>query len=88
MCCKVNFVVVLSAKFACGESLWSCMDFIALALYRVSLLFVMRVSCWSSGSRMIFGSGVGAGGVSGVCWSNMERSWTLSECCGRVFTES
>ena len=67
VCCKVNFVVVLSAKFACGEPLWSCMVVIAMALYRVSLSFVIGVSCWSSSSRMICGRGVWAGGVSGVC---------------------
>ena len=69
VCCKVNFVVVLSAMFACGEPLWSCMVVIAVALYRVLLSFVIGVSCWSSGSQMICGRGVWAWGVSGDCRS-------------------
>ena len=72
VCCKVNFVVVLSAKFACGEPLWSCMVVIAMALYRVLLSFVIVVSCWSSSSRMICGREVGAEGVSGACQSGMR----------------
>ena len=51
---------------------------IAMALDRVSLpfvcnccLLVLVVSCWSSGSQMICGRGVGAGFVLGVCRSVM-----------------
>ena len=53
------------------RTFWSCLVVIAMALYRVSLSFVLVVSCWSSGSRMICGRGVGAGFVSGVCRSGM-----------------
>ena len=44
---------------------------IAMALYRVSLSFVIGVSCWSSGSRMICGRGVVSGGVLGDYQSGM-----------------
>ena len=67
--CGVIVVVVLAIKFACGGLLWSCMVVIAMALYQASLSFVLVVSCWSSGSRVI-GRGVGA--ESGICRSGME----------------
>ena len=72
MCCRGKFVVVLKSNFACGDPIWSCIVVIAMALYRVSLSFVIGVSCWSSGSRMICGRGIGAGGVSGVYLSGMR----------------
>ena len=71
MCCRGKFVVVLESNFACGEPIWSCIVAIAMVVYIVSLSFVIGVSCWSSGSRMICGRGVGAGGVSGDCRSGM-----------------
>ena len=44
VCCGVIVVVVLSAKFACGELLWPCMVVIAMALYQPLLSFILVVS--------------------------------------------
>ena len=56
---------------------------IAMALYRASLSFVIVVSCWSSGSRMICGRGVGAGGV----WGFVGLVWSDRELCRSVVEE-
>ena len=62
---------VLKSNFACGAPIWSCLVVIGIVLYIVSLSCVSGASCWSSGSRMICGRGVGAGGISGDCRSGM-----------------
>ena len=70
MCCRGKYVVVLESN-SCGAPIWFCIVVIAMVLYIVLLSFVICVSRWYSSSRMICGRGVGAGGVSGDCQSDM-----------------